>query len=253
MTKTQVFELLYKAIKHIEQNFNAEDREYYIDNPLSEANLPFEFSVESGISKAVIIIKDLPFVIKMPFFKIYDEDGYNCLHADWSWNKQEAIDDFVSQFKKEKGLNSYPPPQMMEKFCEEWIAENPEPSDEEIYYCDIEGASNIDLDDMPAIPDWDYCRLEQVIYQLALEEGLGAYFAEEGYLGTIDQTPVYYQTRCTPLSEMNINYDSEEYKKKSDKSEAICQELGIGCFNEIWIYDFVNLYGKGRVKTCRYC
>lgn len=209
MTKEQVFELLENAIFHIGENFNADDREVYLDDPLQDANLPFEFSIDSGISKAVILIKGASFVIKIPFFKYYDGDDY--------WTAQE---------------------------------EEEEEIDESRFYYDLEGASNINLGEgvEPAIPDWDYCRLESVIYQLALEEGLGAYFAEEGYLGTIDNTPIYYQTRCTPMSEMNIDYDSAEYEKKSNKSRKICENLKAVCFNALWISDFIDIYGEEEFK-----
>ena len=207
MTKEQVFELLDKAITHIDENFNAEEREFFLDDPLRMANLPFEFSIDSGISKAVILIKGEPFVIKIPFFKYYDDDDY-------------------------------------------WVEEEEEEIDEDRFYYDLEGASNINLGEgiEPAIPDWDYCRLESVIYQLALEEGLGAYFAEEGYLGTIDNTPVYYQTRCIPMSDMTIDYDSAEYEKKSNKSRKICENLKADCFNALWISDFIDMYGEEEFK-----
>ena len=200
MTKEQVFNLLNKAITHIGENFNAEEREYFLDDPLRDANLPFEYSIDSGISKAVILIKDTPFVIKMPFFKYYDDACY------WS--------------------------------------------DDEDFYYDLQGASNINLgiNSEADIPDWDYCHLESVIYQLALQEGLGAYFAEEGYLGTIDLTPVYYQTRCTPMSEMTIDYDSADYEKKSNKSRKICENLKVDCFNSLWISDFIDMYGEEEFK-----
>ena len=118
------------------------------------------------------------------------------------------------------------------------------------FYYELEGASNINLGPNiePAIPDWDYCRLESVIYQLAVEEGLGAYFAEEAYLGSIGDSPVYYQTRCTPLTEMTIDRDSREYKRKENKSRKVCEKLHIYCFDEMWIADFLEMYGKKEFK-----
>ena len=208
MTKEQVFNLLNKAISHIGENFNAEEREYFLDEPLRNANLPFEYSIDSGISKAVILIKDMPFVIKMPFFKYYNDSCY--------WTEED---------------------------------EDEEQDDEDFYY-DLQGASNINLgtNSELAIEDWDYCHLESVIYQLALQEGLGAYFAEEGYLGTIDFTPVYYQTRCTPMNSIPIDYNSREYEIKESKSQTICNKLQIFCFNEVWISDFIDRYGEEEFK-----
>lgn len=253
MTKERVFELLNKAILHIGENFNAEEKEYFLDEPLRKANLPFEWSTDSGISKAVILIKGADFVIKMPFFKIYDDDSFNSACADWSYNRSCALKQFLEKRQKEENSDTYSLSQEETiDFYEKWEKENPEPdeNEEEYFYYDIEGASNIDLgvNSEPTIPDWDYCRLESIIYQLAVEEGLGAYFAEEGYLGTIDQTPVYYQVRCTPMSEMVIDYNSAEYEKKSNKSRKICENLKADCFNAFWISDFIDMYGEEEFK-----
>ena len=252
MKKEQIFELLEKAIKHISEDFNCEEVESMIGDTLIEAQVPFEWSIDYGISKAVILIKGESFVIKMPFFKLYD-DAVLCEEREcWSCNKSSALHSFHEKRKKEEKNENYSLSLTeIKHFYSEWERNHPEPTEDD-YSClyDIEGASNIDLGEGvdPAIPDWDYCCLESVIYQLALEEGLGAYFAEEGYLGTIDFTPVYYQTRCIPMNTMSIDYNSREYQKKKSKSETICKELDIDCFNSVWIADFIELYGKEELK-----
>ena len=252
MTKEQVFNLLECAISHISERFCAEEREIYLDDQLEAANLPFEYSIDAGISKAVILVKGESFVIKMPFFKIYEDDFYSDAHLEW----EEARDENLKRYAAKRILETNNPNYILT--LEEIVACNnayeekyPEPqSDDDGFYYDVEGASNINLGEgvEPAIPDWDYCRLESVIYQLAVEEGLGVYFAEEGYLGTIDKTPVYYQTRCIPMNSMSIDYNSKEYKEKAKKSEKVCEKLKISCFNEVWIADFIDLYGEKEFK-----
>jgi hypothetical protein len=247
MTKEQVFNLLNKSISHINERFCAEERELYLDDQLEVADLPFEYSIDSGITKAVIIIKGASFVIKIPFFKIWYEDSYSDAHYDWEESQDEAIAEYADKRRQETNDPNYVLTiEEIIKCRAAFEKEYPEPqADDEQFYYDVEGASNIDLGEGadPAIPDWDYCRLESVIYQLATEEGLGAYFAEEAYLGTIDNTPVYYQTRCTPMSSMSIDYDNEENSKKSATSKQVCKDLKIDCFNPIWIADFINVYG----------
>lgn len=253
MTKEKIFEWLQNKIYHIDENFNSSEVESQLTDQLTDNLFPYSFSVEAGISKAVILIKGAPFVIKMPFFKIFDEDWYSDCYRDWSKDLQQAIDEYA---KAKVEQTKDPESEILSK--EElalvrslFIKDNPEPDETDHFFLyNITGASNFRLDngDDPAIPDWDYCRLESVIYQLALEEGLGAYFAEEGYLGTIDKTPVYYQTRCIPMSEMEIDYNSKEIKQKRTKSKNICEALDINCFNPIWIADFIDLYGEEELQ-----
>ena len=252
MTKEKVFELLNNAISHIGANFNSDEVESYLNDQLTEGNFPVgEYSIDSGISKAVIIIQGAPFVIKMPFFTIYESSTYDEDLRSWEQGLDEAINEYAKKRVIETGneenyILTHEELQLIRKQYKEY---NPEPTTEDYYY-EIEGASNINLGDNiePAIPDWDYCRLESVIYQLAVEEGLGAYFAEEGYLGTIDQTPIYYQTRCIPMSSITIDYRSKEYAQKESKSKSICDKLQIPCFDEVWISDFIDCYGEEEFK-----
>ena len=250
MTKEEVFNILNKCITHIGEKFNSEECDYYLEDQLE--SLPFEHSIESGISKAVILIKGAPFVIKMPFFCLYDGDGYSTAYADWEGERDTAYEEFLQQQIEIHNDSEYRIPTEIEaQWFKEYNKNHPEPDGaDELYYYDLEGAANIDLGEGAdaAIPDWDYCRLETVIYQLALEEGLSQYFAEEGYLGTIDNTPVYYQTRCIPLNSMSVPYDSAEYQKKSKKSRKVCDELNIHCFSPIWISDFLDCYGIEEFK-----
>ena len=251
MTKEQIFELLNKAVSHISENFCYEEREYYLDDQL-EGKLPFEYSIDAGISKAVILVKGAPFVIKIPFFKMFNDE---CYQDDWNlWDelRDDAVEEFAQRRKEETNNENYILSREEIDFAvEQFEKENPEPSEDEYdFYYDLEGASNINLGEgvLPAIPDWDYCRLESVIYQLAVEEGLGAYFAEEAYLGSIGDSPVYYQTRCIPLTEMTIDRDSREYEKKASISRKTCEKLHIYCFDEMWIADFLEIYGEEEFK-----
>lgn len=252
MTKEQIFNLLDKAISHIGENFNAEEREVFLDEQLTQKNFPVgEYSIDSGTSKAVIIIKGAPFVIKIPFFKIYDDSDYCDAYSIWEDKKEDAYIKYISKRQDELNDEDYTPSnEEMHSFFKEWTMANPEPEeDNELFYYDIEGASNINLSGQEnEISDWNYCQLETILYNLAVEEGLGAYFAEEGYLGTIDQTPIYYQTRCIPMSSLSFDYNSKEYKQKEKKSKAICNKLNIESFNHIWIADFIDLYGEEEFK-----
>lgn len=238
MTKEEVFQILKNTIKHIDHHFCSEDRDNYLDIPLKDANLPFQYSIDSGISKAVILIKGADFVIKIPFLTFFDEDYYDCCLQDNEQEVSDAIDAYIAKLGVEDYILS------KEELAQVRASCSAEPQAEDFYY-ELEGASNINLgpDIEPAIPDWDYCRLESVIYQLAVEEGLGAYFAEEAYLGTIADQPVYYQTRCIPKD--------DSYKITKEKARTTrhrCEELNVDCFDPGWIADFIDCYGEEELK-----
>lgn len=254
MTKEEVFQVLEKTIKHISSNFCAEYGEEELQEYLFpvRASLPFQYSIDSGISKAVILIQGVPFVIKIPFYQFYDNDSYEEDYHYWMQELEEQKEEFAQKRRIETNNENYILTQAeLDNIYELYSQEVLEPFyGDERYFYDLEGASCINLgpDVEPAIPDWDYCRLESVIYQLAVEEGLGAYFAEEQYLGTIDNTPVYYQTRCIPLSECSIDYNSKDYIQKRTMSRTACKKIDMYCFNEIWIADFIQQYGEAELK-----
>jgi hypothetical protein len=245
MTKQEVLDWLEKAIIHIGEDFCSINQEYYLDNPMKDALLPFEFSITSGVSKAVILIKGADFVVKIPFIKKLDEDAFFEDKRDWRLKRTQAHKNFIEQRMKETNNWNYILTQEEEnEFFHNFETENPEPIEDD-YYEDLEGASNIDLNGQEFyIPDNNYCWLETIIYDRAVEEGLGAYFAQEDELGLIGDTIVYYQTRCTPMEDMDIDYENEEVIARSNKGKQFCDKLDFFCFNELWIGDFLTLYGE---------
>ena len=247
MTKQEVFNLLAQAIKHIDNNFCAEDIDDYLHHQL---DLPFKYSIDSGISKAVMLIQGLSFVIKMPFFTIYNEDSFCDDHCAWSCNRSEVLDDYAIKRQEEENDKNYILTRAeIEKVLCAFKQDNPEPEyTDPIYRYPISGANDIDLNgEENALNEWDYCALETAIYRRAKEEGIEQYFAEEEYLGTIDNTPIYAQARCVPMSSVSYDYNSAEYKRKRTSANETCKNLGINCFNAIWIADFVDFYGEDEL------
>ena len=236
MTKEELFNMLDKAIDNISEYFCFEEEEDF-KYQLKDASLPFSYSIESGISKAVLLIKDLPYVVKLPFCKIYDEDGYCDAHYEW----QEEYDAIANN---EKGLSKEEVQELLLKH-----SENEPEGGEDRFYLPLEGATHCALESLKNAPDWDYCNLECAIYEEAVKQGLGAYFAEEGYLGHLScNHPVYYQQRCIPLSSLEIDYCGEDYQKKSSRARTSCEKLNIYCFNPYWINDFIEMYGEDELK-----
>ena len=240
MTKEEkvLFELLNKTITSIPERFCSEDCDWQLTDQLANEKW-LDWSVTSGISKAVILIKNASFVIKLPFSHMFNEDDYSNAHYEW----REECDDAIKEAEARNASQAE-----IDIICENYKAAEPMCDDDRFYY-KLEGATYIDIEEMQKEPDWDYCNLECVIYNKAVERGLGAYFAEEHFLGTLDcNHPVYIQTRCTPIEELNYDYSSVEYSKKSAKTRARCKELDIYCFNPLWIADFIEYYGEDELK-----
>ena len=249
-TKEQIFSALNGAIDHINSYFCEYECDAVLEPQLKGANLPFQWSLEHGVSKAVVLIKGVPYVIKLPFCCLYNEEDYDDAHYMWRRECDEALDEAREAKVKRTG-----DPEALLTFEEVSAALDPlratEPdcADEEWYY-PLEGATLIALKTEENAPDWDYCRLEVSIYQEALQQGLGAYFAEEGYLGSLRcGHPVYYQQRCTPFCDLHMDWDSPDYTRKSKAGRTACDKLHIPCFNSVWIADFIDYYGED--EFCR--
>ena len=241
MTKEQVFNMLDKAILKIHHTFCEDECEYILTEQLKDAKFPFSWSVECGVSKAVILIKGESYVIKLPFTTFYDYEAYSDAHYYWN----EERDEVIAQAEVDNLSNDE-----LQVRLHEFDKTHPEPdaSDERWYY-DLEGASYIHAIEIESEYDWNYCHLETEIYRAALEQGLGAYFAEEGFLGRLDcGHPVYYQQRCTPLSSLEYDYSSVDYEKKSRRARKTCEDNEIYCFNPLWIADFLDMYGLDEFK-----
>jgi hypothetical protein len=232
MNKNEVFDFIKSVIDYIDDGFCDEDNECVI-HPLRRAFKPFELSFDSGITKLVLLIKGEPYVIKIPYHCYFNDDDYSNAYRDWEMEQ----DDELSRANSEEEKQS-----IIARFRED------EPCEGDFYDA-FKGAWCNSIDFVPTVaPMWDYCALETAIYQEAAERGFGTYFAEEGILGFIGDHPVYYQTRCIPFSDTDIDWNSEEVKKKSNKSEEICKKLGINCFNSIWIADFIAAYGEDELS-----
>lgn len=243
MTKDDLFKILDKHIYNICNTFSAENCRDALTDQLIEANFPFSWSLETGISKAVLLLKGESYVIKLPFYCIFNEEAYEESCQEW----EEGFDQFIEK----KSKNEIIPSEQLREYRIEYCKNNPNPDDNlEAFYYELEGATYIPaIEELQDGPDWDYCNTECAIYKKAVERGLGAYFAEEGLLGALKcGHPVYYQQRCISLSSLEVDYDSYDYQQKSEKIRKTCAENEIFCFNPLWISDFLEHYGFNEFK-----
>ena len=242
ITKEEFLTLLQKNIDHIDPQFCYDNYDCTLEDPLRDSLLPCDWSIEAGATKAVFLIKGADYVVKIPFTCWFDEDSYQDALCDWENEK----DSFFEEKGEEDGAPTY---EKSREWMKEFKEKHPEPQAEDrrwhYEYCGPETQS-FDDDEYYEYISWDYCNLESKLYQEAVKQGLGAYFAEEALLGYIGDHPVYYQTRCKVL-EVDFD-DDEEYDRKVSKSKTICDKLNIDCFNPFWIADFLDAYGAEELK-----
>lgn len=240
MTKEQVFNFLSNRIKHITNIFSMDNGEDYLNDELQ--NSPFEFSLCSGATKAVILIKDANFVVKIPFNYIFDEDYYDSRHADWCSDREEAL----NKATKEKG--DLLTQEEANAICKQFEESEPDSNNDE-FYQEFEGATYWTFEHEEGClgrASWDYCALEAATFKQATIEGLGKYFAAEELYGFLGDHPVYMQERCIALCDAGIDYNSVEVEKKRKTSRKFCEANKLDCFDSLWIGDFLERYGEAE-------
>ena len=225
MTAIEIVEQLNKILGDSLHRMHMDNCEDLIIDPLCEATKHNQFpihSVDSGATKAVIIIKGEPYVLKIPYSCHYNQDAFDNRVADYQDEHPELdIDDCYVAIENE---------------------------DEETFIYDFECAYNREFEDdfikahEHILTGNDYCALETCYYEKAIEEGVSDFFAEEELLGYIGNTPVYIQQRVTPFFEYYEEKDPDVTRSATTRKR--CQELNCYCFCDEWITDFFDCYGE---------
>lgn len=85
----------------------------------------------------------------------------------------------------------------------------------------------------------DYCRVEELRYEKAVEVGLDFLFAPTKKIGEIRGVSIYAQPYCETFDStgrlMSLNQKSNAFK--------LCKEKKFHCFNESWLNDVYCQYG----------
>lgn len=94
--------------------------------------------------------------------------------------------------------------------------------------------------------NWDYCEVEEVLFNRAYKAGVNDYFAQTAYIGEINGYPIYIQERAEIYSDSEVKYS---YKLIKELIEEIKQDLGdsdrlFGRLPDEWVCDFYVIYGK---------
>ena len=94
--------------------------------------------------------------------------------------------------------------------------------------------------------NWDYCELECGIYQEAEKVGLEAYFAKEEWIADINGYPIYRQVMVTPYNDDIASHSRSDEDCRNARES--CSRLGVYCFNDSWLADFLDAYGEEELK-----
>lgn len=90
---------------------------------------------------------------------------------------------------------------------------------------------------------WDYCALEEQIYNIACTWNLGDYFAPIS-LASNQSFPIYIQSFVTVLTDLHPKCDSFHQQH----ANAICSNLNIYNFDYYWLDDFLRFNSKAKLK-----
>ena len=233
MTAIEILEKLNTILGDSLCNLHEDNCDTLIADPLYEAekkNLFPNHSFDSGATKAVIILKGEPYVIKIPFSCRYDSDAY-----------MESINDYQREHEE-----------LDYSQCADAI-DRATVEEDFIYEYEMAVNDRFDCSIMDKyghlLTGHDYCALEMCYYLKATEEGLSDYFAEEELLGYIGCTPVYIQQRAIPFYSQYETIDADErYSDRSVTTRRKCKEMDCYCFDETWIADFFDTYGEDEFK-----
>ena len=201
-------EQIINALRESDINFDSlcEEEHDIVEEYLTHTIVDTKLSFDSGISKLVIFVQGEPFVIKIPYTKLFDDESYN---SDLSYWENEDSEEY------------------------------PEPEREE-YYQNFEFATSLEVE---TTSNWDYCELECAFYEKAYEEGLAQYFAKEELYAIVKNHPIYIQEKVTPLEFQKAAFDNNSFKK-FDSTRQRCSDLKVKCFSSRWITDFFDYYGE---------
>lgn len=175
---------IVNALRESNINFNAlcEEEHEEVEDYLTEKIKDVRLSFDSGLSKLVIFMENDPYVIKIPFTRMFDEQSYD---SDLSYWDTGDLDQ-----EPERGN----------------------------YYQNFDSATSAEVE---TADSWDYCALECAFYEKAYERGLAQYFAREELYAMVLDYPIYIQEKVTPLEATSYTIDNNKLKTTRDRCSKL--------------------------------
>lgn len=214
MTKEYILECLglYCNFKELnEDNFEA-----LVISPLCANQCFNNWTWDNGVTKGVLIFKDLDFVIKIPFqgYISYMESHYESEKGGWHWSNSNKINQYIRV-------------ESLEEFFE------------------FEGSASEEN-------NWDYCAVEAEITVRAINEGLEKCIASTEFLGYANNYPIYIQEKCFMFSDASSSTNKEKYenrtKKDYDSLAEVRERIDFWGIDNDWVLDFLIYWGEEMLK-----
>jgi hypothetical protein len=117
--------------------------------------------------------------------------------------------------------------------------------EDEDYVTWFNGASLCGVD---TEPEWNYCELESVVYDLALETGVEEFFASTEFLCHVNDIPVYVSEKMDNIT------DGYDYSNETEEEEAwrravdFVKEHKGASFSTTQIEALIRGYGEEKVE-----
>lgn len=198
------------------------DKSFYskVVAPL-EKEQPFKSNWEyaHGVSKGVLIFDDLDYVIKIPFY------GEYCPSEDYYEKQKEYRKVDTDGF-------SY----IEDSFWED--------IDGDMQYYQVDSFGGAVIYKCSAdFSGWDYCRVEEVQYQLAETAGIERFFAKTVCIGCINNWPIYKQERAVIFDDSDFSVKEKKTDEDYNKVQSLERQLDYYISDE-WVIDFIEYWGE---------
>ena len=214
MTKEYILECLdkYSCFEGLHEcNFVHE-----VVDPLEEAGCFDNWTWDNGVTKGVLIFKELDFVVKIPFEGYCSETESHYENSNGSW-----IGSWSSRWNSRLHKVEY----------------------EEIFE-DFTGADTED--------GWNYCEVEADLIDAAREEGLNRCFAATELLGFAKDHPIYIQEKCFMFCDARTSTNKEKYKNRTkadyDSLKEARERTDFWGIDNDWVLDFLIYWGEEMLK-----
>ena len=214
MTKEYILECLERYC-----NFEglSEDTFYeLVAMPLSDNQCFNNWTWDNGVTKGVLIFKDLDFVVKIPFQGryCYTESHYENTNGNWTLPNTSKI----KYYKKIEGTEEF---------------------------FNFEGSPAEDS-------EWNYCQAEAEITIRAKEKGIENCIAATKLLGYAGDHPIYIQEKCFMFSDASSSTNKEKYKNRTKKDydtlRAARERTDFWGIDDNWVLDFLIYWGEEVMK-----
>lgn len=187
-----------------------------IVDPLTANECFKNWSWDNGVTKGVLIFKDLDFVVKIPFEGMFyfTESHYVDAQGRWRYSDEVMSTEEMANWKK---------------------------IDADDEFVKFEGANANDS-------DWNYCALEAELTKQAKVEDLDFCFAATEFLGYAKDHPIYIQEKCCMFSDASSTTNKEKYSNRTksdyDSLRQVREEVRFWEVDDNWVLDFLIYWGQ---------